>query len=448
MLKYFYNFLLLSLHLFGDLAAECDKFFDKLGVSSQQNSAEAFDSDLGLHFTGGNGTFKNRVYDTNPIHIDMPSFSAGCGGIDYSWGGISFVSKEELVSTLKGIASNAAGYAFLLATETISPQVSSAMKQIQSWANTFNSMSLNSCEVATSLVNMTWPKSQRASDYICAQSGSKNGMFDSIISARHGCRKDPQKRDEIFSETSTQNPEIFLDNFNVAWSVLNKQQNIQSEDLKHLFMTLTGTIVVQRNKNGSYERKVYSPKFKESIEILKNGGSIDGYSISKDGFNVQSSKISIPVQNAWKPKIFTILKEIQSKISNERQSNQVSLSEDAKKLIQSTHFPIASLTILMTAYNGNHSLINLEKYSETIALEKIIQLVEDVIETSIQTASALRENQIDSKPIDEYLKNLNHIRKELYFMNQENAQKMNGDHQIIKYLIDLEKNMRSKEREL
>ena len=109
--------------LFGgsNLDAKIDYFFENFNVASNITSSEYIDSNLGVNFLGSSGAVRTNVYDVNPIHIQLPSFSAGCSGIDFTLGGINIASKEEMKEALKSIASNGIAYAFLLGVETVSP---------------------------------------------------------------------------------------------------------------------------------------------------------------------------------------------------------------------------------------------------------------------------------------------------------------------------------------
>ena len=78
-----------------------DAFFNTFNVKSNFSSPEFINSQLGVHFLGGGGTIRMPVYDINPIHTSLPNISAGCGGIDYTLGGINIASKDEMKNALK-----------------------------------------------------------------------------------------------------------------------------------------------------------------------------------------------------------------------------------------------------------------------------------------------------------------------------------------------------------
>lgn len=434
---------------FANLDGEINKFFDNFNTKANTSSPEYINSQLGVHFLGGGGAVRTGVYDVNPIHTSLPSISAGCGGIDYALGGISIASKEEMKNALKSITSNGVGYAFLLGIETVSPVMASTMKQIQTWANQFNAININSCELATSLVQGVWPKNQRASSYICEHASTNDSLFKDLIEAKHGCRDDRTKRQTVVDNINKHNKSILVGNYNIAWKALEKF-NLDKET-KNLFMNITGTIVVYEIPNDPNESKrvsVYPPQYKKAIDLLRFGGHLQpGYKIDSNELDiVTDSSIVIKPENAWKSRIYASLCSLQDKILLEKTDSNVALSEEEKNIISSTHFPIGSLLSLMAQYNGKSASIALDRYSDLIAFERVIKFAEDIVRDTLAQAEALRSAQISGFELDEYIKQVNTVLKDLQMMNMENIQNISAEHQVIDYLLKLDRTMREKER--
>ena len=101
------------------------------------------------------GGISYRAPITQPyrfLTIQTPRFSAGCGGIDLYTGGFSVMNASQFVDALRAIGQNAVSLAFMLAIQIVSPQLSGIMEDIQSWANEYLTMGMDSCEAATKLV--------------------------------------------------------------------------------------------------------------------------------------------------------------------------------------------------------------------------------------------------------------------------------------------------------
>lgn len=444
-------FLFLPSALFPDFNKQINNFFETFNINRNSSSAEYINSQLGVHFLGGNGVVRTGVYDVNPIHTSLPSISAGCGGIDYALGGINIASSAEMKQALRNIASNGIAYSFLLSIETVSPVIASSMKQVQTWANQLNAININSCELGSSLVQGMWPKSQRASAYICEHGGSTQPFFKDLIDAKHGCRNDHSAHQQVIDSIHKKNSEIFVGSYNIAWKALEKFQ--LDVDTKNLFMNITGTIVVHDNPNETKKVSVYPPQHKKAIDLLRFGGKVKiekGYKIKvangKETIDVEIGPIEIEEKNAWKYKVYQALLSLQEKILDERASPGAVPSDFEKEIITTTHFPIGSLLSLMAQYNGKGSMISLDRYSDLIAFERVIKFAEEVVRDTLRQAESLRSAQISGYELDEYIKQIHQVLRDLQDMNTENIQKISAEHQVIDYLMKIDRTMREQER--
>ena len=250
-------------------------------------------------------------------------------------------SGAELKNALKGIASNAVGYAFLLGVETISPSVASTIKQIQTWANQLNAININSCEMASTMVQGIWPKTQRGSAYICEHAGTTSPLFKDMIEAKHGCRDDEAKRQNAMNKVKGKDADILVGNYNVAWKAL--EGTSLDEATKNLFMNITGTIVVHERPEsgiGENEVQVFPPNFKKALEILRFGGRLDkAYKIDPNGIDVEFDAIEISVENAWKSKVHKILSSLQNKILKRKQGRKHNIDRRGKEPHHHHPFP-------------------------------------------------------------------------------------------------------------
>ena len=105
--------------------------------------------------SGGGFVARNRIANINLMSIVPPSFEAGCGGINVYGGSFSFINKEQFVGLMRNIASNAMGYAFQLALNSM---CESCMQTIETLARKVQQMNQNmgnSCQMAQGIVNDT-----------------------------------------------------------------------------------------------------------------------------------------------------------------------------------------------------------------------------------------------------------------------------------------------------
>ena len=98
-------FLTLSITAQASVSSDLTNFFNKTGYASNVTSPMAFESQASGYFGGGSLFVRSQVREYRLVHLSMPTYRAGCGGIDLFTGSFSFLSHEKLVdleSTIKG----------------------------------------------------------------------------------------------------------------------------------------------------------------------------------------------------------------------------------------------------------------------------------------------------------------------------------------------------------
>jgi len=102
------------------------------------------------------GSFSTRWSNTNdyPLTVEAPRLKSGCGGIDVFLGGMSFMNADYLVDKLQNILTNAAAVAFDLGLKTLCEQCSNTIKNFEALADNLNSMQIEECAAARSVVGV------------------------------------------------------------------------------------------------------------------------------------------------------------------------------------------------------------------------------------------------------------------------------------------------------
>ncbi|MDN3509526.1 MAG: conjugal transfer protein TraH [Candidatus Neptunochlamydia sp.] len=284
-----------------------------LNILVHQDPMEALNSDLGVHFLGETGTVRSRVYDVSPIHINLPIFSAGCGGIDYTMGAIDIASKDEMIKALKSIMSNVGSYPFLLGLEVVSPMITDLTTRIQDWANQLNSININSCEIGASLVQGVWPQSEASKKYICQNVATGIPQFKDLIETRHKCHEDEGFQDKI-AKKAAKNTDLFVGNYNIAYTVLRKFPDLDPLT-QQLFLNLTGTVISQGNKT-----TFSPPKGEDVFKVIEYEGVIKGaYKFVEDPqdplfVSIALEDLTIHPEQAWNHKVLSVLLSLEKKI--------------------------------------------------------------------------------------------------------------------------------------
>ena len=133
-----------------DVLSEMNRFWQ--GAAVNTTGPTAFQGQASGHWTLGNLYLRSPVRSEQVATVNLPSFRAGCGGIDAFAGAFSFINSDQLIAFGRAVAQNAAGFAFELALETISPVIAETMAKLRALAQWVNAQNLNSCETAQALV--------------------------------------------------------------------------------------------------------------------------------------------------------------------------------------------------------------------------------------------------------------------------------------------------------
>ncbi len=425
-----------------DLNDELNNFFDKVGAHVNTTSGEVYQGQKAGYMTGGGLTIRNRVMNSRPATVNLPRFDAGCGGIDIFTGGFSFINDEQLVETLKSIGSSAMGYAFLLGLETVSPQVSGVIKNLQTWSNKINALNINSCEVASGLVGSVWPKQALENQQVCRLLAGQKGMYSDFGSARGGCSQSAEfKKVKNSTEQDNELKDILWEEFNVAWEAIQKQSYLaRDKELAEFFMSLLGTVIVRKDENTCIEyfpSKICDESF---LNTLLEGGEATIYECNnrKQCLVVTEKKIFLSPSTAWLGRIKNQLLAMQDKILRDQE-----LSEEEKTLLAKSRLPLYKIVNILTAYKKGTCPIDLYHIADIVAMDLLMQYLREVIELIREGAFQLKRKQMYETPIKEYLEELNRVEQTVRYYESRSSQLMEREFQLIQRMQLIEEQLRA-----
>lgn len=405
---------------------------ENLQILNKHNDGEIVASEeLGVNYIGGTGMVRADVVDLNPVHVSLPSFKAGCGGIDYALGSFNIASGKEMKKALKAIISDGVGYAFQLGLETMSPSVAETASKIQGFANQLNSININSCEMAQNLVNSAWPSQRNADQFICQQ--ASNNAFKDHIEVRHKCHSDASEAQKIISK-ATQKSDLLAGDYNIAKKVFDKL-NLTPEE-KNFFLNITGTVA-------SFKGKIitYPPREVKTLDILLHGGTLkDAYHFEGE-FGVAQKPLTISAGNSWKEKKSRAMRSLLEKISRPTQGDG-SLSPDEEALMNGSKLPIGTLLVLKTRGGSASNLISLNDYAEIEAFTSLKDAIFDVLHEVRSLAVILLDAQVSAEKLKDYIQGIDQVKASLNFENNKIMKKITQIQELEKWLREVEKNQR------
>jgi len=130
--------LLITKPAWADISTDMNSWFDSMGVYGNVTTPQAIQGQTGSFYTGGSLYLRSPVTSYNLASFSAPTFRAGCGGIDIHAGSFSFINVDRFTALLKNIANNALGYAFMIAIQSISPDIADLLKTLQNTAQNAN----------------------------------------------------------------------------------------------------------------------------------------------------------------------------------------------------------------------------------------------------------------------------------------------------------------------
>ncbi len=104
------------------------------------------------YFNGGSFQGRWKQSSDNLFTVQLPRIKSGCGGIDVSMGGFSFLDFDYLVQKLQRILQNAAGFAFHLGLKVLSQEAGSTLEWVEGVSDALNHIQLDDCKTGKAMV--------------------------------------------------------------------------------------------------------------------------------------------------------------------------------------------------------------------------------------------------------------------------------------------------------
>ncbi|MCD2453467.1 conjugal transfer protein TraH [Methylicorpusculum oleiharenae] len=229
--------------------------------------------------TGGNISMRNKVVHPNLISFVPPNFKGGCNGIDMFGGSFSYINSEQLTQLMRSIAQAAIGYAFQLAIEGMCPTCAQIISKLQKDIAQINALMRNSCEAGK------WITSTMAGSTGLQAWHDERMKKASSINTEHGYLSDffDSQENQTESPAKTVIVQGSTDEItgNVVYEALETANAISWFDngdtqLKMVLMSLTGTLIIDKNADGSDIKYDFRPPLIKVRDFIE-GGSVEIY---------------------------------------------------------------------------------------------------------------------------------------------------------------------------
>ena len=282
----------------------------------------------------------------------------------------------------RGIAQNATGFAFELALETISPVIAETMSKLRALANWVNNQSINSCEMAQSMVGAAWSTNDRASASICAAIGTSQGIFSDYAAARHGCGSGGQRNSTLAAATG-ELEDVAPVNVNYAWRAVQDSTFLSADPaLGEFAMSVTGTIIVTApitdTSTATPAVRVLEPLAldREVTEVLmEGGGDLPVYvcDTAPGCLNPTLGSVTVPPDRAFRARVAELLRDLLDAVRTD-----TAPPADALGLVNLTTLPVYRVINAAAAYRGAVIDQEVDALAEAVALDVLQVWIADL----------------------------------------------------------------------
>ena len=374
-----------------DVLSEMNRFWQ--GAAVNTTGPTAFQGQASGHWTLGNLYLRSPVRSEQVATVNLPSFRAGCGGIDAFAGAFSFINSDQLIAFGRAVAQNAAGFAFELALETISPVIAETMAKLRALAQWMNNQNMNSCETAQALVGAAWSKNDRASASICAAIGTSQGIFSDYAAAKHGCGADGKRNSTLAAASGAIADQVPV-NVNYAWKAIRASSFLSGDtQLAEFAMAVTGTVIVTAptsdgDTSGPRVRILEPLALDRRVTetLMEGGGQLPVYrcNTTADCLNPTLGTATVPPNRGFRARVAELLRDMVDAVRND-----TAVPAPALGLVNLTTLPVYRVANTAAAYRGAVIDQEMDALAEAVALDVMQVWITDLHRTVEERAGTL-----------------------------------------------------------
>ena len=374
-----------------DVLTEMESFWR--GAAVNTTGPMAFRGQASGHWTLGNLYLRSPVRSEQIATVNLPSFRAGCGGIDMFGGAFSFIDSDQLVAAARAIAQNATGFAFELALETISPVIAETMSKLRALSTWVNNRNVNSCETAQALVGAVWAKNDRASASICAAVGSSQGIFSDYAAARHGCGADGKRHSTLAAASGEMADQVPV-NVNYAWKAVQASSFLSADtQLAEFAMSVSGTVIVtaptaDADTSGPRVRVLEPLALDRRVTevLMEGGGALPVYACDTTAacLNPTLGSVTVPAGQGFRARVAGLLRDLVAAVRTDTAPPAAALG-----LVNLTTLPVYRVANTAAAYRGAVVDQEIDALAEAVALDLLQVWIADLHRTVEERAGTL-----------------------------------------------------------
>lgn len=371
-----------------DVGSDLRDFWERTGGGVNVTKPTAYQGQQAGYATLGSLYLRTRPRNSQLASVQLPSVRAGCGGIDIFGGAFSFISEEELIALMEAIMQNAAGFAFDLALESLSPSVQEVVAKLRDLIQQVNAGNINSCEAGQLLTASLWPKMDGASQHVCQTIGGYSGQFADRVAARHGCGTGGRHNSTMDRASGALADQVPTD-VNYAWRAVKKNAFLSSNPrIAEFFMTLTGTIITTapESDDDPMTHRTIPPRAlsPDAAKALVEGGTYKSLRCNETNecLNPTLRDQTLNANSALFVVTAATIEDLSDAISND-----IEPPEEAVALINLTTVPIYDHLVTAKSYKYKFVQDDINSMAELVAVDLAIAYIEEGVSEILNSAA-------------------------------------------------------------
>ena len=393
---------------------DLSKVWNSLGGESVTNEANYYRGQKAGHYTMGSMYFarqkKNRpLISVNPPEIDLDKSCYNQGVLNF--GAISFISGDELKNKLTGISQQAGLMFAYLGISSISPVIGETLQEVYSKLQELGGFLADECQTAKQIVSFTGDKlsqhSEMAKDIFSKMHLSQGK--DSDLSGAY--KKFPQGKAEALSEAAAKDERLVLEDVNLAWKAIDKLK-IDSQELKELMMTISGTVIIKAAKNDGgmpvfqyISSTVTSPAVLEALLKGNKDMKIIGCSENDKCLSVFEKNSFIKEEDSFERRVTKYLDQIQDALKEDKE-----LEISARKFLANAGLPAYAIYDVLYQFTNGNPQYEQGIFVEVIAWNILYNYLSDMLREVNEAANNLQISASDElKEFKASIKSAQHL---------------------------------------
>lgn len=432
-------------HANSGVSEDLDNFFQAQGYASNVTNPAAFESQAAGFFGGGSLYARGQVRQYQLVQLDLPSYRAGCGGIDLYTGSLSFLSHDKLVDLGKSVMTNSGAYAVDVMLATTVPELKQVRDYLQSLEQAANHASINSCEAAQNFVGGVWPKTAASQQKICKDQGTmgKSGLFADYAQARMECSGGgfDHAMDKARLDPTTQKQVVM--NKNLVWSILQSKSFLSADtELAEMVMSLTGTLII--DKQGKVTNVPSLAGSPDLINALVGGSHSGGvakiWRCTDAGSTNQCMQVSLKEITIAESRSLTYrVRQIIQSLNNKLQQDEKPSPQEIN-FLSLTSIPVMKFLIVLNSSQYGKTSIDMDDYAMLIAQDLLQNYFNELLQEVAHATAGSELNDDLVKIIEMRIKQASQI---LARLDPKVGRKLQEKLTLIEHVTRIEKQVAS-----